>query len=98
MVAPLEGIQFCSLRAITAEVRLFEQSSDRHNGRAADKDGITGEYLKYGAPVLYTPIAHMFNQMFSTQVSIEALLTFIIIPLNKNGKQPVAEHTRPISL
>jgi hypothetical protein len=69
-----------------------------NNGRAAGEDMITGEYFKYGAPVLSEPIANMFNNMFEKHKPIEALLTFIIIPLNKPGKAQIAENTRPISL
>ena len=57
-----------------------------NNCRAAGEDNITGEYFKYGAPALIEPIAQMFNKMFKNQQSIDALLTFIIISLNKQGK------------
>jgi hypothetical protein len=40
----------------------------------------------------------MFNKMFRQQAPIEALLTYIIIPLNKPEKPQTADNTRPISL
>lgn len=68
------------------------------NGRAAGGDFMIGELLKYGAESLAPAMTKMYNDIFQQNSSIKALLSFIIIPLNKPGKAPTANNTRPISL
>ena len=66
--------------------------------RAAGEDHMIGELLKYGAESLAPAVTKMYNDMFQQNLSITALLSFIIVPLNKPGKPHTSSNTRHISL
>ena len=69
------------------------------NNKSAGSDSIHAEQLKYGPTVLYTHIAEIFNNMTKTGVFPEELITVILIPLPKNGKENgKIKNLRPVIL
>jgi hypothetical protein len=68
------------------------------NNRAAGKDKIRGEMLKYGGDVIDISLANMYNRIFSHREELPAMCEGVLIPLNKPGKEPIAKNTRPNTL
>jgi exonuclease III len=70
-----------------------------NNGRATGKDGIPGEFIKYGGTALHAYLTDMLNSVFATHTKFGGLLDGLLIALNKpNNKPKTAANTRPITL
>jgi len=82
---------------ITAE-EVEEASAQLNNNRACGDDDIPGEFYKYGGKLLFEATAKAINKIFETNQPMDAICSGILIPLNKPGKVPFANNTRPITL
>jgi len=67
------------------------------NNRAKGPDEIHGEYLKYGGEAVKEYIAWTANQIFERHEQLDATQESTLYPLNKAGKEPRAENTRPLA-
>ena len=71
-------------------IRILSEEDIRHKcttlkcRKAAGVDGITGENLKYGGPVLHTCISFLFNSIITHKVIPDQLKRAVIIPIQKN--------------
>jgi exonuclease III len=69
-----------------------------NNGRTVGPDGIPGELLKYGGPMIAITLKTIFNQMFERQEYLTSLGEGLLVPLNKPGKEHTVDNVRPITL
>ena len=69
-----------------------------NNGKAAGKDELVGEMFKYGGFELHSYLAEVYNELFATHTNVYHILEGLLIPLNKPGKTPTVNNTRPITL
>ena len=98
VITPWEGETRPLEQPITAG-EVAEAARKLNTGRAYGKDGTPGELYRYGGPKLYQHLATIFNKMFEEQGEVEEIGIGILITLNKlNGKPPVINNTRPITL
>jgi hypothetical protein len=96
-VHPWIGEPGALLTPITlAEVQMAVKKLN--NGRATGLDQVSGELLKYGPEKLHIMLCSLFNDIFITHSHIDAIGAGILIPLNKPGKEAIAQNTRPITL
>jgi hypothetical protein len=77
---------------VTQAVRLLS------NGRAAGCDDMSGELYKHTTPSIHHLMAAMYNTVFAKRQSVPVLLDGTLIVLNKPGKIPTIDNTRPITL
>jgi len=68
------------------------------NGKAAGKDGIPGELLKYAAPHLCTPIADIMNQGFEEGEQVNLGEGILICLQKPNKPKGACSSLRPIVL
>lgn len=96
-VTPFEGPARPLERPVTDEQ--VEAAVKMLNCRkAAGKDGISTELIKYGGKELCNVLTDLFNLLFEKHQPVDAILEGLLIPLNKPGKTPIASNTRPITL
>ena len=87
-------------------VRIFTEEDIRHKctklkcRKAAGVDGITGENLKYGGPVLHTCLSILFNSITTHKVIPDQLKRAVIIPIPKGKNKDLTnkDNYRGISL
>ena len=87
-------------------VRIFTEEDIRHKctklkcRKAVGVDGITGENLKYGGPVLHTCLSILFNSITTHKVIPDQLKRAVIIPIPKGKNKDLTnkDNYRGISL
>jgi hypothetical protein len=69
-----------------------------NNKTSLDLDGLSLNFIKFIAPVICTPLSHIFNLSLAQGVFPERLKTSRIVPIFKSGNRNCCDNYRPISL
>jgi len=67
------------------------------NNRAVGPDGMHGEGYKYGGQAVMEALTTAYNQIFMNHESIASTQHSYLYVMNKPGKAPQAENTRPLA-
>jgi len=95
-IAEFEGTARPLNKPITAD-EIENILRSLRNNRARGPDELHGEYFKYGGDTVREYLAWILNQIFERHEQLAATQESTLYPLNKLGKEPIAENTRPLA-